>query len=203
MFESCGGCCLLLIVIPLLCCIAFGGVAYYVYTYAPEEPVSETFEPSTQQANELQVMLDTAVSNARSSGWFWIGFSEEQISSWMALEGEDFADQQGHMFPFTNMQVGLDDGDMTFYGELDTGVLTFPLEVVITPAVTYEGDLDLNITSVDVGGLKAPEFVTTIVSDQFEELLIGPLEDLPGNPVFYRETLSVQGGRFEVQGVVN
>ena len=203
MFESCGGCCLLLIVIPLLCCIAFGGVAYYVYTYAPDEPVSDSFEPSNQQANEFQVMLDTAVNNARSSGWFWMGFDEEQISSWMALEGKDFADEHGHVFPFSKMQVGLDDGEMTFYGELDTGVLMFPLEVVIEPTVSYDGQLDLNITGVDVGGLKAPEFVTSMISDQFEELLITPLEDLPGNPVFYRETLSVDDGRFEVQGVVN
>lgn len=203
MFESCGGCCLLLILIPLVCCIAIGGVAYYVYNYAPEEPVSASFSPSQQEANQFQMMLDTAVNTAKTSRWFYLGFSEQEISSWMALEGQDFADEQGHAFPFSNMQVGLDDGEMTFYGELDTGVITFPLEVVITPSVTYDGQLKLDITGVDVGGIKAPEFVTTTISDQFEELLISPLDEIPGNLVFYKGSLSVDNGRFEVQGVVN
>lgn len=203
MFESCGGCCFLLIVIPLICCIAFGGVAYYAYTHAPDQPVSASFQPSRQEANAFQLMLDTAVNNAKTSRWFYMGFTEQEISSWMALEGESFADEHGQVFPFSNMQVGLDDGEITFYGELDPGVVTFPLAVVIEPSIGLDGQLDFDVTSVDVGGIKAPAFVTTMISAQFEDLLVGSLNEVPGNLVFYQQTLKVDDGIFEVQGVVN
>lgn len=203
MFESCGGCCLALVLIPLVCCVAAGGVALYVYNNSPDAPVSGSFEPSRTQANEFQVALDNAVNMARTQNWFWMQFNEQQLSSWMALEGEAFADEHGHVFPFSAMQVGLDDGLITFYGELDPGVLTVPVQVDIEPRITATGDAEFEIAAVDVGGVRAPDFVTQVVSAQFEDLLIGPLQDLPGDVIFYQQSLRVDDGVFEVQGRVS
>jgi uncharacterized protein YpmS len=203
MIESCGGCCLVLILVPLLICIVVGGVALYVYNNAPDQPVAASFTPSPVDAQAFQAVLDGAEATARSQGWFWMSFTEQQLSSWMALEGADFADQQGTVFPFSNMQVGLDDNAITFYGELDPGVMAVPIEVVIEPKVSATGDFEFDITSVDVGGVQAPDFLTTVVSSQFEDILVKPLEQLPGDLIFYQETLKVDNGIFEVQGRVN
>lgn len=203
MFESCGGCCLVVILIPLLCCVLVAGVAYYVYNYAPEEPVSGSFKATQAEAQAFQTMLDNAQATARSQGWFWMKFTERQMSSWMALEGESFADEHGHIFPFSNMQVGLDDGLMTFYGELDTSVIEFPVEVEIEPRVSATGDVEFDIASVNLGGITAPDFVTTVVSAQFEDVLVKPLQDISGRVIFYQQTLRVDNGEFEVQGRVN
>ncbi len=203
MFESCGGCCLALVLIPLLCCVAVGGVVYVVNTQAPTPPLSGSFQPSRTQANEFEVALDNTVNMARSQGWFWMQFNEQQLSSWMALEGQAFADEHGHVFPFNNMQVGLDDGLITFYGELDPGVMTFPVAVEIEPRISATGDFEFDIASVDLSGVRVPDFVTQMVSAQFEDLLIGPLRDLPGDVVFYQQSLRVEDGVFEVQGTVS
>lgn len=203
MVEGCGGCCLALVLIPVLCCVAVGGVVYVTNTQAPDPPVSDSFQPSQTQANEFQVALDNAVNTARNQGWFWLQFNEQQISSWMALEGEQFADDHGHVFPFTDMQVGLDDGEITFYGALDPGVMALPVEVVIEPQISATGDIEFDIVSVEVSGVRAPDFVTQVVSAQFEDLLVGPLRDLPGDVIFYQQSLSIDNGNFEVQGAVS
>lgn len=203
MFESCGGCCLVLILIPVLCCVLVGGVAYYVYNYAPDPPVSGSFKATQAEAQAFQAVLDNAQATARSQGWFWMTFTEQQMSSWMALEGESFASEHGHIFPFSNMQVGLDDGLMTFYGELDARALAFPVEVEIEPRVTATGDVEFDITAVNMGGVTAPDFVTTMVSAQFEDILVEPLRSISGNVIFYQQSLNIDNGVFEVQGRVN
>lgn len=203
MFESCGGCCLVLILIPVLCCVLVGGVAYYVYNYAPDPPVSGSFTATQAEAQAFQAVLDNAQATARSQGWFWMTFTEQQISSWMALEGASFADEQGHVFPFSNMQVGLDDSRITFYGELDTRVIAFPVSVEIEPRITATGDVEFEITSVNMGGITAPAFVTSAVSAQFEDVLVEPLRSISGNVIFYQQSLTVDNGVFEVQGRVN
>lgn len=204
MFEGCGGCCLVLVLIPLLCCVVIGGVVYAVNTQAPEAPLSDDFRPKESEAQQFQAMLDQAQASARlGNGWFWMRFTERELASWMALEGQQFAEDNGHTFPFTDMQVGIDNGDFTFYGELDPGVIAFPVEVVLEPQVSPSGDFTFEVKSVDVSGIRAPNFVTEVVSDQFEDLLIQPLEDLPGSVIFYQSTLRADDGVFEVQGRVS
>lgn len=203
MLEGCGGCCVLLILIPLICCVAIGGVAYYVYTHAPDAPVAANFKPSGTDARAFQAELDRAVAQARTQRSFYLRFTEQQLSSWMALEGQAFASQQGLTFPFQKMQVGLDDGLMTFYGELTYSALVLPLAVEVQPQIGALGGVEFTIHSVDVGGIQAPDFVVTVIGDQFRNLLVQPFEELPGNVIFYRESLTIDDGVFTVQGLVN
>lgn len=202
MLEGCSGCCVLLILIPLVCCVAIGGVAYYVYTHAPDAPVAANFKPAAADAQAFQAELDRAVNQARTQRSFYLNFTERQMSSWMALEGRSFAEGQGLTFPFEHMQVGLDDGLMTFYGELTVQSIGLPLAVEVQPQISSLGTVDFAIVSVDLGGIQAPDFVVTMISDQFQDVLIQPFEELGGNVIFYRESLMIDNGLFQVQGLV-
>ena len=200
MFESCGGCCLALVLIPLLCIGAIVLGVYYVNTQGPDAPLSDRFRASPAEAQALDNEIARATNDARSMRWFALSFTERQLSSWLALEGQDFAEAQGHSLPFRNMQVGLDDGQMTFYGEIEQVGLAVPLAVVIEPKANRDNQIELDIVSANVGGLRVPDFVLENVQAQLTDRLIKPFDELPGSYFIYPESLSIQDGVFVVQG---
>ncbi len=202
MFESCGGCCLALVLIPLLCLGLVACAAIYLLTLDVDTPLPASFQPSQAEAQAFDTAIDSAVNQAQTQGWWTLSFTESQASSWMALQGEAFADEHGHAFPFNNVQVGLDDGEITFYAELETRFASVPLQVIITPRVTPAGQLDFAITEVKVAEVSAPDFVVQTIKAQFEDALLKPLEDLPGTYFVYPQSLVVDNGWFQVQGAI-
>jgi hypothetical protein len=201
--PHCGGCCFSLTLILIVCCVVVGGTAYYVSTQGPQPPLSDNFKPSYADAQAFQSAMDNATamaSNRSNGGWFYLTFTERQMASWMALNGEDFAAQHGHDFPFKNVQVKLDNGVMTFYGELGRSLLTIPLKATVRPQIDNTAKLTLDITEVNVGGLRVPDAILSSISSQFEDVLLQPFSDLPGTPFFYQGSLSISGGLFSVQG---
>ncbi|MCD4686507.1 MAG: hypothetical protein K8S97_11290 [Anaerolineae bacterium] len=201
MFE-CGGCCIVLILIPLLCCVGAAGAAFYVNANAPDPPISDNFNPSQAEAQYFDNAVENAKTMARTTanGWFTFTFTERQLSSWLEYEGADFADEEGNVFPFHDMQVGLDDGDMTFYGKIDE--IGLPIEIVIEPTIDGKGELTFEITSVDFGGLGLPTVLLDSVSDQFRDLLTQPFEEVPGDLYFDQASFYLDEGEFRIQGLV-
>lgn len=202
MFEGCGGCCLSLVLIPLLCLGLAACAVIYLLTLDVDTPLPANFQPSYVEAQAFDAAINGAVAQAQAGGGWELYFTETQASSWMALEGEAFADEHGHAFPFGKVQVGLDDGAMTFYAELETRFTSVPLQVILTPKVTPDGQLNFDITEVRVADIGAPDFVVQSVKAQFEEALLRPLEDLPGNYFVYPQSLFVDNGVFQVQGAI-
>jgi hypothetical protein len=202
MFEGCSGCCLSVILIPLLCVGLVACGAIYVATNAPSAPLGGSFAPSQAEAQAFDSEVLRAVDQARQGGWFSFKFTEREFSSWMALRGKTYAEDHGHVFPFEETQVGLDDGSFTFYGKLNQSRFSLPVAVKVEPRINGTGHVEFDITSVDVGGVRAPDFVLRTVSDQLQDVLIQPFDDLPGDYVLWEPTLRVQDGTFEVQGQV-
>ena len=200
--PHCGGCCFGLTMILIVCCVVVGGTAYFVSTQGPEPPLSANFRPSYTDAQAFQAEIDNATTLARTQGWFYLQFTEQQMASWMALNGADFAAQHGHDFPFENVQVKLDGGEMTFYGELGRSQLTIPLKATVKPEIDSAGKMTVDITSLNLGGIKVPDAILSSIRTQFEDVLLLPFDDLPGTPVFYRDSLSIIGGTFNVQGYI-
>jgi hypothetical protein len=201
MIEGCKGCCIAIFLIPVLCCALVTCAVIYVYTSGPIPPLSDRFQPSAADAQAFDNAITAASNDAQYSRGFTLLFSERQLSSWMALEGKQYADQNGYSFPFTKVQVGLNKGNMTFYGELTRSGLKLPVEVVIKPEVDGAGKLKLSITSVNIGGVKVPDFVLKTVTRELEDKLIGPI-DQAGNYVLDPTSLSVNGGIFTVRGQI-
>jgi len=201
MFEGCKGCCVGIILIPALCCALVACAVIYVYTSGPQPPLSSRFKPNAADAQAFDNAITAARNDAQFSRGFTLSFTEKQLSSWMALEGKQFADENGHSFPFTKVQVGLDKGNMTFYGELTRSNLTLPVEMIIRPEVDGAGKLKLAITSVNIGGVKAPDFVLRTVTRALEDKLAGPFEQV-GNYVLDPASLVIGGGVFTVRGQI-
>lgn len=202
LFEGCGGCCLSIVLIPLLCCGLIVGALIYIDQNAPAPPVTRNFQPSQADAQAFKNEITRATNQAATQRWFYITVYEQQISSWMALEGKTFADENGHAFPFEDVQVGLDDGLITFYGKLSRYGIKVPLTVAVSPEIDAEGNISLAIDSANVGGLNVPAFVLNNVSAQLDDALVRPFREINGNAVFYRDSLSIEDGRLILQGGV-
>lgn len=204
MFEGCTGCCIVLLLIPLACCALGVGGVVYVYSTAPDPPLGDNFKASQVEATEFNNQIVNATYQAASQGSFVLTFTERQLSSWMQFEGESFAEQNDHAFPFKDVQVGIRDGRMTFYGELDQAEgIKLPVEVVVEPIVNNEGQLEFVIDEAHMGGIRLPDFVLENVTGQLNDAIQKPLEDLPANYTLYPQTLSVgkdTPGTFAVQG---
>lgn len=189
------------IVIGVFCLLIVLVTTIFMNAYVPEPPLSDDFKPSREEAQAFSDMLESAeVMAGERTGWFWYSFTERQISSWMKYEGADFAEGKGNAFPFKDVQVGLGDGEVTFYGKVwEIGV---PVEVVIEPEIDDKGEMTFEITSVDFGGLGLPAMLFDSVSDQFRDLLVEPFEDVPGTLYFEQESFYLDDGEFRVQGLV-
>ncbi len=206
MFEgcSCGGCCAALVIIPLVCIAMIACGLIYFTTNGAEPPLTDKFRPSQSEAVAFENQITTATNDARSTGRFTITFTERQVSSWMALEGERFAqDTDIGDFPFKNVQVALQDGEMIFYGELQLGNgVDFPVEIIIEPVVDRANHLDFEIKSVDFSGLKLPGALVEIVTDQLKEKMIKPLENIGADYVVDPLSLRVTDGYFTINGQI-
>jgi len=202
LLEGCGGCCLSIVLIPLLCCGLAVGALIYIDQNAPAPPVARHFMPDPGEAQAFENEITRATNQAQSARWFYITVYEDQLSSWMALEGKSFAEDNGHAFPFQDVQVGLDGGQITFYGKLSRYGVNVPITVAIEPQIDVDGALTLDIDAANVGGLSVPNFVLNNVTAQLDDALMRPFRELSGTAVFYGDTLSIQGGRLMLQGAV-
>lgn len=198
MFEGCSGCCLTIVLVPLLCiCLAACGVIY-VTTSAPEPPVAATFVPNPIAATNLEQKIE--VLKLSSGGQFSLEFNELEISSWVALEGLEVIGVGDGTLPLENAQVGLDDGEMSFYGVVTDLGVDVPIKLAMKPSVDPSGHLVLDITEANVGGVGLPDVVLKHVINEFDDLLVKPLDELRGS---YQITeLRIDNGNFVMRGWV-
>ncbi len=202
MFEGCSGCCFGTGLILLLCCALAVCGAIYVISTAPDPPLSDKFKANSAEAAAFDAQINQATYDATYSGGFTLTFTERQISSWLALEGENFANEHGFSFPFENVQMGLDDGKMTFYGEVGSGRAKIPLVVILKPEVDRINHLNLDVDTVNVVGLKLPGALIDDIANQLEEKVIQPIENAGADYVLDSYSLSIQNGTFVVRGQV-
>lgn len=199
--EGCSGCCLSILLIPLLCCGLVVGALIFIDQNAPSPPVRSNFTPDEADARAFESEIQRATNQARG-GWFYVTVYEDQLSSWMALEGKQFAEDNGHAFPFEDVQVGLDDGAITFYGEMSRYGIDVPITVDVRPEIGDDGALTLDIDAANIGGLTVPDFVLSNVAAQLEDALMQPVRDLSDNAVFNRDAITIQDGRLVFQAFV-
>jgi hypothetical protein len=117
--AGCKGCCLTLILIPLLCLAMVACGVIFVTSISSDAPVDDDFQPTVNEANAFTDNINQATADAARQGWFALVISERQFSSWLALESEQFSESADHAVDFSNVQAGFDNGQITFYAEVD------------------------------------------------------------------------------------
>jgi hypothetical protein len=159
--------------------VACTGVALVLATLACQvdvggpEPPGPPIEVSPQAAGDLARVWRDALETAATTGEVIVLLDEAQVTSYLAqrLEAEDS--------PVLHQpQVYLRQGHIQIYGTTRRDPFQARVLVTITPSVSPEGDLSLEIESADFGPLPAPRALKAGVSAILTEAFTGTLGSL-------------------------
>jgi hypothetical protein len=174
---------LLLILSVLACTINIGGPAYPT----PTIPIS------TEAAGELNNNIQTAVAAGIESGQVTLTFTEPELTSYLYYRLESQAT------PFiTNPQVYLRDNQMSIYGTASQGNFNAYVKIVVMPSVDAQGQLQIDLTTVDFGPLPVPTGLNDIVTAVITEAYTGALG--PVATGFRIETITIADGTMTITG---
>lgn len=174
---------LLLLLSVLACTVNVGGPAYPT----PAIPIS------TEAAGELNNNIQTAVAAGTDSGQVTLVFTEPELTSYLYYKLLSQAN------PFiTNPQVYLRDSQMSIYGTATQGNFEAYVKIVVAPSVDAQGQLQIDLTTVDFGPLPVPKGLNDIVTAVITEAYTGALG--PVATGFRLETVSIADGIMTITG---
>lgn len=121
---------------------------------------------STEAAGEMQEVVQTAAANVAQTGVLDLTFTEEQITSYVALKLAEQADA-----PFTDPQIFLRDGKIQIFGKAQAGKLTANARIILSASVNADGQLSLTIDEADFGPVPVPDNILQDISAQLAKAL--------------------------------
>lgn len=165
---------LLTLIVAGLACALPGG---------PKLPASP-IPVSTEAAGEMQNVVQTAVANMAQTGALDLTFTEEQITSYVAIKLAEQADA-----PFTDPQIFLRDGKIQIFGQAQAGQLKATASIIMSASVDSDGQLSLTIDKADFGPVPVPDNILQDISAQLEKALT----EQTGSNVVLTEVVIAEG----------
>jgi hypothetical protein len=166
----------------------------------PQPPVP-SLVPSSGDADAFEQGFAQAVGSASSSGQFTITLTQQQFSSWLALRAPSYAQQYGYEWPLKDVQAGLNDAKITLYGIVtQQGAPDTPAQIVFTPVIDANGELDVSIDSGQLGIVGVPQSLLEKLKETLKNLLAGQLAQIKGK--YKLTSLSIANGTLTVTGQI-
>lgn len=147
---------------------------------------------STAAATQMQEAVKTAVAEAAETGQLNLTLTEEQLTSYVALQ---LAEQAST--PITDPQIFLRDDKIQMFGTVDTGQVTAQAQVVIAVAIDAEGQLALTIEKADFGPIPVPQSLLENISTAIDQALT---QQTGGNAVL--SSVTIVDGQITLTGTV-
>ncbi len=151
---------LVLLAAALACTISVGGPDL------PENPPPV----STEAVLELQEQVKLALEQAAITGQLTLTITESQLTSMLAFRLSEQEDPA-----LTEPQVYLRDGQLQVYGRVRQGVFVANVGLVLNAAVDENGQPKIEVVSVDLGPLPAPEGLNRAIAALVTEAYAGSL----------------------------
>ena len=137
------------------------------------EPPGQPLEAASGDAEELIELWDSALSLDPLAGEVMLHFTEQQLSSYLALRLESIED------PFLSQpQVHLREGKLQIYGVASRGPFNAGVVLMIAPLLDEEGSIAFEVTSADFGPFPAPAALKDTLSAILTEAFTGALGPL-------------------------
>lgn len=111
---------------------------------------------STEEVQNLENQLQETLANPNPDGQVSITLTQDQVNSIIAGQ----ISQQPDM-GLSDPSVVLTGGHMEVYGKVTQNGVSANLIVIMQPRIDENGDLRLNITSMNLGGLPVPDILKT------------------------------------------
>jgi len=159
---------------------------------APEKPI-ETIAVSTQAVATLEEKVKETFDQAAQGQTVELSLSEEEITSLLAQK----LSEQGEI-SFTDPQVYLRDDKVQLFGNVQSGKLSIPLQVVLEPQVNTAGRASFKLISVNMGPISAPDSLVNTIQDQANSLITDYLQQSGAS--FFVESITARDGFLTIRG---
>lgn len=176
---------LVLLAATLACTIAVGGPDL------PENPPPI----STEAVLELQEQIKQALEQAALTGQLSLTITESQLTSLLAFRLSGQEDPA-----LTDPQVYLREGQLQVYGKAHQGVFVANVGLVLSAVVDENGQPKIEVVSVDLGPLPAPEGLNKVIAALVTEAYTGPLG--PVATGIRLESITIADGLMRLNGKV-
>jgi uncharacterized protein YpmS len=171
--------------VGLACKIDAGGPAY----------TNDAIPISTQAAGSLEDTVRDSIKSGSENSVIAFTLDESQVTSYLTYK----LDQSEKPF-LQDIQIELRDGFITLYGKSDQGVITSSVMVKIFPRVNEDGNVNLDITTVDAGPFQAPQTFLDKISKELNNLLNNQFS--PVSDHFKVKTIYIADGMITIGGEV-
>jgi len=175
----------------ILVCLSVG-LACRFTTNVPEKPV-ETIAVSTQAVATLEDKVQETFDQATKGQTVELSLTEEEVTSLLA---QKINEQGGNLI--TDPQVYLRDNKVQLFGNVQYGKLKVPIQVVLEPRVDTAGRASLDLISVNMGPISAPDSLVKTIQDQADQFLNDFLQG--SGDSFIVESITVRDGLLTVRG---
>jgi len=174
---------LVLLLSILACTINVGGPEYPT----PAIPIS------TEAVGNLENDIQTAVAAGADTGQVTLLVTEPELTSYLYYKLSSQAN------PFiTNPQVYLRENEIRIYGTATQGNFEAFVKIVVAASVDAQGQLQIDLTTVDFGPLPVPGGLNEIVTAIIKEAYTGALG--PVATGFRLETINIADGVMTITG---
>ena len=153
---------LLLATLTLACRMNVGGPK-------PDEEI--LVSPDT--AAEITKDLNSAGVDTQAGNSIVLSFSQEELTSYLTYEVDTST------YGVTNPQVFLEDGLILIYGQFEQNLISGNLKITLQPYLDSSGTLKVDLVSVDLGPVPAPDSLLNSLSGTLDQSLQNIVGSLP------------------------
>lgn len=146
---------------------------------------------SAAEAGQLEESLKATLENP--AGEVTIIITQQQINAYMISQLASQGDQI-----ISDPVVVLTDNQIEFYGKLTQNGISINTKMVFQARVDLNGDPKLDVVSIDLGGLPAPDSLVNQIETMVDNTLISYLET--GTTRFRATSITIGEGQMTVTG---
>lgn len=154
------------------------------------QPPASPIPVSTEAAGQLREVVKTAAANAVETGTLDLTLTEEQITSFVALQLAEQPDA-----PIQDLQVFLRDDKIQIFGTVSAGGVTAQAQIILSAVVGTDGTLALSVDKADFGPVPVPASLLEQISTTMDEALT---QQAGSN--FVLTSVTIAEGQIHLQG---
>ena len=181
--------------------LAMAALACNINMPSSPQPPIPGFVPSQSDASAFEKTFNDAITQAQQTGTINVTVTQQQLSSWVSLNGAVFAQQHGYDWPLKDTQIGLDSGKITLYGVVSAPkVPDTPAQVIFTPSIDANGAIAVKVESGQFGILGIPAALLDTLTKAIKDALSSQLQPIQGR--YKLSALTVTSGTLTVSGQI-
>jgi uncharacterized protein YpmS len=180
--------------LPLVALAALIMVSLACSLFNRDEPqLIETIPVTTEAVDDLKQDIQDAAEQAQNTGRISLAIDEAELTSLIALELAAVENS-----PVQEPQVALRDGQILFFGDVQQGGFSAPLEVSIAVQADSLGQIQYEIISAQVGPLPLSGTMLDELSKQLDIIFSNYIRTRLGD--IFIEHITIGGGLLTVEG---